>query len=524
MPGKHEKRVLISETGRGRWSIALVLLLFTAMIISPLNAGENVSLPLLDMKLFEASDDVGEVRLAGSSEYDPDSQVFTLSGSGANMWADHDEFHFTWRRMSGDFILSANTEFIGEGVDPHRKMGWMIRESLDPDSAYVDVALHGDGLTSMQFRRAAGGETEELKSAVNAPDVLQLERRNGRYIMSVAVAGDPLSGAELEGVALPDEVYVGLFICAHSPDVMESGRFSNVRISVPAPEGFRPYQDYYGSRLEVMDVSTGKRQVVHTEPDSMQAPNWTRDGKALIYNRNGRLYRFDLENRVTVEVDTDFATNNNNDHALSFDGERLAISHHSGDHDGDSIIYTLPVGGGTPRLVTPLGPSYFHGWSPDGEWLTYTGGRDGSWDIYKIRSDGSGKEVRLTDHPALDDGSEYSPDGKTIWFNSARTGKMEIWRMNADGSDETQVTDDDYNNWFPHVSPDGKYIVYLAYMPDVAAEDHPWYRQVYLVLKPVEGGDSRIIANLYGGQGTINVASWSPDGRRIAFVSNSVSR
>ena len=119
MPGKHEKRVLISETGRGRWSIALVLLLFTAMIISPLNAGENVSLPLLDMKLFEASDDVGEVRLAGSSEYDPDSQVFTLSGSGANMWADHDEFHFTWRRMSGDFILSANTEFIGEGVDPH---------------------------------------------------------------------------------------------------------------------------------------------------------------------------------------------------------------------------------------------------------------------------------------------------------------------------------------------------------------------------------------------------------------------
>jgi dipeptidyl aminopeptidase/acylaminoacyl peptidase len=438
------------------------------------------------------------------------------------MWLDEDEFQFAWRRMSGNFILSADAILLGEGVDPHRKMGWMIRTDLGNDASYVDVALHGDGLTSLQFRRSKGADTEQIVSDVVAPTVLQLERRDGKYIMSVARRGTTFSSAELADIELPDEVYVGLFICAHNADVVESGRFSNVRVTTPAPDSFQPYRDYYGSRLEVMDVATGHRLVVHTESDSLQAPNWTRDGRALIYNRNGRLYRFDLESKAIAEIDTGFATSNNNDHVISFDGEQLAISHHSEEHDGASMIYTMPVGGGVPKLVTRRGPSYFHGWSPDGEWLTYTGGRDGKWDIYKIRSDGSEDEVRLTTDNALDDGSEFSPDGTYIYFNSSRSGRMQIWRMKTDGSDQEQVTDDEFNNWFPHISPDGRQMVYLAYLPEVNADDHPWYKHVYLMSKPVAGGDARVIANLYGGQGTINVPSWSPDSRRIAFVSNSI--
>jgi len=204
-----------------------------------------------------------------------------------------------------------------------------------------------------------------------------------------------------------------------------------------------------------MDVTTGHRRVLHTVADSLQAPNWSRDGKALIYNRNGKLYRFDLASKAIEEINTDFADNNNNDHVISTDGKRIAISHHSKDHNGDSHIYVLPIEGGTPRLVTKRGPSYLHGWSPDDQWLVYTGGRDGGWDIYKTRADGSGDEVRLTTHGSLQDGSEFAPDGKRIFYTSSQTGAMEVWDMKPDGSDHKQITNDRLNSWFPHPSPDG---------------------------------------------------------------------
>jgi len=261
-------------------------------------------------------------------------------------------------------------------------------------------------------------------------------------------------------------------------------------------------------------------------PHPIQAPNWTLDGKSLIYNDSGLLYRFDLETRETEVINTGFANRNNNDHVLSFDGSQIGISHHSTEHEGQSLIYRLPVSGGEPVQVTEAGPSYLHGWSPDGSMMTFTGGRDDIYNIYVIPVEG-GQEIQLTETPGLDDGSEYSPDGKFIYFNSTRSGRMKLWRMAPDGSNPEQLTFDEMNDWFPHVSPDGKWIAFLSYEKDVEPGDHPFYKQVYLRLLPVdrpEGVRARVIAYVYGGQGTINVPSWSPDSRKVGFVSNSLIR
>lgn len=496
------------------------------MFVMSLAGFSDVAGAQSDVGIFEGRTEVGRVRRPGSASYDPHRQVYLVAGSGQNMWNDRDDFHFVWKRMTGDFILSTRARFIGRGVDAHRKIGWTIRPSLETNSAHVTAAVHGDGLVSLQFRRATGGMTEEARSNTSLPDadaVIQLERRDGVYVMSVARFGDTLVRQELAGMALPDTVHVGLFVCAHNDTVVERATFSNVRITTPAKRDFVPYRDYLGSNLEILDVATGNATIVHAYRGSFQAPNWTADGKALIYAQEGRLYRFDLSSRSAEVINTGFATRNNNDHVLSFDGRMMGISHHAVEEGGTSIIYTLPASGGTPRRVTAKGPSYLHGWSPDGRWLVYTGIRGDEADVYKVAVTG-GDEIRLTSAPGLDDGAEFTPDGAYIYFNSSRSGRMQIWRMRADGSQQQQVTNDGFNNWFPHLSPDGRWIAYLSYPPTVAADDHPFYQHVLLRLMPVGGGPARVIAYVYGGQGTINVPSWSPDGTRLAFVSNSAMR
>jgi len=490
--------------------------IITLLIISTATHSAPRQKPL---GLFDGQSDVGKVNQPGSVVYDDDKEEYTVAGSGTNMWTDHDEFHFLWKRMKGNFILTARAAFIGKGVEAHRKIGWIIRPGLEADSAQVSAVVHGDGLTSLQFRRTRGTATEEIKSNVTAPDVVQLERKGNTYVMAVARLGEPFVTEQVSDISLGDDVYVGIFVCSHNNSVVERAAFRDVRITRPVKDEFVPYRDYIGSNLEILDVQSGHRKVVYRVPDSLQAPNWTRDGKALIYNRNGRLYRFDLARNSPVAIDTGFAVDNNNDHVLSFDGKMIGISNHSKEDDNKSNVYVLPIEGGKPRRITASGPSYLHGWSPDGKFVIYTGQRNGEFDIYRMSITG-GDETRLTNTPGLDDGSEYSPDGRYIYFNSTRTGTMQIWRMKPDGTNQQQITNDAYNNWFPHVSPNGQWICFLSFSKDVAPGDHPFYKQVYLRLMPIPGGQARVVAYVYGGQGTINVPSWSPDSKRVAFVSN----
>ena len=454
---------------------------------------------------FEDQTDIGSPKLPGSASYAAANHDYTVSGAGTNMWFTSDQCHFVWKKMKGDFILRTRIKFIGKGAVEHRKVGWMVRQNLEADGPYADTAKHGSGLTSLQFRRAKGTNTEEIILSITNADFLQLERKGNTYTFSAAHSGQPFISAELPDLNLGEDVYAGLFVCSHSGDVIEKAIFRDVRMIRPVKAGFVPYRDYIGSVLEILDVHSGKLEKIYASARPFEAPNWTTDGRALIYNLSGRaegwgrLNRFDLATRKPSPLNTDPANQNNNDHVLSFDGTMLGVSDQSPGHGGQSRIFTLPVQGGTPKQITPLTPSYLHGWSPDGKFLVYTGGRTNKFDIYKIPSDGSGPEIRLTDSEGLNDGPEYTPDGKYIYFNSSRTGKMQIWRMKPDGTDQEQVTNDGYNNWFPHISPDGKWIVIISFPEDINPTDHPYYKQCYLRLLPIESGTPKVIAYIYGG-------------------------
>jgi TolB protein len=269
------------------------------------------------------------------------------------------------------------------------------------------------------------------------------------------------------------------------------------------------------SKLETIDIESKVRTVVYAAAEHFEAPNWTRDGAFFLFNQDGRIYRLPVAGGKPEVIDTGFAIRCNNDHGISPDSKFIAISDQSqGDHN--SIVYTVPFGGGAPRRITQNSPSYWHGWSPDGNTLAFVGERNGDFDIYSIPAAG-GTETRLTTAKGLDDGPEYSPDGKYIYFNSVRTGIMQIWRMLPDGSGQEQITHDDFNDWFPHISPDGKWMVILSY--DKGVTGHPPNKDVTLRLMSREDGKISVLAKLFGGQGTINVPSWSPDSKRLAFVS-----
>jgi TolB protein len=465
-----------------------------------------------ELGIFESQADIGTVSKTASVVYESHG-TYRVSGGGENMWFTNDDFHFVWKKVSGDFTLQTAIEWLKAGGNAHRKACLMVRQTLEPGSAYVDVAVHGDGLTSLQFRETVGANTHEVQANVSGPKSMGLGRQGDSFFMLLPAEGGTLAPAGPSiRLKLSDPLYVGIAVCAHDDNALETARFS--RLSLKPREARPDQKPVLHSTLEIVPIGSKDRRALYHTLDHIEAPNWTRDGQSLLFNANGRIYRMPVKGGAPVEIDTGFANRCNNDHGLSADGTRLAISDQS--RGGKSLVYIVPLTGGTPKQITTSAPSYWHGWSPDGSMLAFCGERNGEFDVYTISTEG-GQEKQLTTAKGLDDGPEYTADGKFIYFNSERTGTMQIWRMKPDGTDQEQVTSDEFNNWFAHPSPDGKWIVILSYDKDVTG--HPANQPVRLRLMPLAGGPIQELAHLFGGQGTINVPSWSPDSRQVAFVS-----
>jgi TolB protein len=480
--------------------------------------------------IFTNSSDVGNPKRPGSTKYNPADQSYILRGAGYNIWFDRDEFHYLFNRIKGDFILTANFEFTGKGKNPHRKTGWMVRESTHEKAVHISGVLHGDGLTVMQWRVSPGAEMRDPHDEIFAKDsaynVIQIERSGRNITMRAAHSGKPLViiGTQLME-NLPEEVLVGPFICSHDPDVIEEVKIWNVRIDKPVADDYSPGKlGWLGCRMEIINVFDGKRKVIWEKDGRFEAPNWMPDGKRLLFNMDGLLYTIPVTGGNITQLNTGSVKNNNNDHGISFDGKMLAISSSKPGQGGGSAVWVLPITGGEPKLITEETPSYFHGWAPNNREVVYVAQRGGKkvYNIYRKPIDG-GEEVALTDIKTGEhvDGCEYSPDGKYIYYNGNHTGTMQIWRMRPDGTGREQLTFDEYNDWFPHISPDGKWVLFISFPPDIDPNSHPSYKRVMLRMIPVTLGEPKVIAYLYGGQGTINVPSWSPDSKQVAFVSNS---
>jgi len=462
--------------------------------------------------VFQGQQDIGTVLHPGSAEFDQENFSYTVAGSGENMWFGEDDFHFAWRKMSGDVSLTASITFVGATGNNHRKGVLMIRKTLDGNSIVSDLAVHGDGLTSLQFRDTTGGNMAEVQTNVSTPKMVRIEKRGDFFYAFVSGPDGKLhpSGAATK-LPLDGPFYIGIGVCSHDKDVIEKAVFSNVALKqLPPASG----KTVLVSTLEAVPLA-GDRRVQYTAVEHFEAPNWTPDGKAFIFNQDGLIRRLEIGSSEATIIPTAPQNKCNNDHGFSPDGKMLAISDMS-DEVKKSQVYIVPAAGGTPRLVTRNGPSYWHGWSPDGKTLAFAAVRDGKFDIFTIPAEG-GEETRLTSATGTNDGPEYTRDGAWIYFNSERTGHMQIWRMKADGTKQEQVIFDDTSDWFPHFSPDGQLMTFLAYPAGTAG--HPPNKDVELRLMSVKDKKVTVLARFFGGQGTINVPSWSPDGKRIAFVS-----
>lgn len=501
----------------GKWLRVMVGVVVCAVVLG-MSAGNFVWAQKSGVTgVFEGSGDVGKVLHAGSVAYDAAKGTYTVTGSGENMWYGEDAFQFAWKKVEGNLTLTADISFIGAGKNGHRKAVLMVRESLDADSAYADVALHGDGLTSMQYRDAKGATTHEVQANISAPKRVRLVKQGSYFTMWVAGEDGrfQLAGATgLIGVRT-EQFYVGIGVCSHEKDLVEKAVFSNVDLKVTPSQGVSVPPKLY-SMMEIINFASLDRRAIYVAEGRFEAPNWMPDGKRLLFNRNGKIETIAITGGATQTIDTGFAIRCNNDHGISPDAKELVVSDQSQNAEHTSQVYILPITGGAPRLVTKNAPSYWHGWSPDGKTLAFVGQRNGEFDIYAISTAG-GEEKQLTTAKGLDDGPEYSPDGKYIYFNSERTGHMQIWRMKADGSEQEQITFGEENDWFPHISPDGEQMVFITF--DASVKGHPENKDVLLRAMSLKDKKIRVVAKLFGGQGTMNVPSWSPDGKEFAFVS-----
>ena len=469
------------------------------------------------MGAFEGHSDVGSVVPAGVAQYDTAQHTYTISSAGANLWSTTDAYHYLWKKMSGDLSLTADISFpITTGThDPHRKALLIFRQDLSPDSVYADVALHGVGMTALQYRREKGGMTQDIELNVpTAPKKFRLEKRGDVMTMFLSLNGEPLHqvGASIS-LHLAEPFYAGIGVCAHNRDAVEKAVFSSVELKPLAPPA-TPAKTALYSTVQTISLD-GRANIVYSTKGQMEAPNWSRDGKTLYFNQEGLIKKIAVEGGTPEILGVGAATKCSGSHGLSPDGKWMAISCNMPDKP-QARVYIIPSTGGTPRQVTEHPASYFHGWSPDGKTIVFVRPDKGSFNLNTIFVDG-GEEVALTTGKGVNDDPDYSPDGNYIYFNSDRTGTMQIWRMHPDGTSPEQITFDDQNNWTAHPSPDGKVVEFLSYGPGITG--HPANRDVSLRILSLEDKKIRTVVKLLGGAGTINVPSWAPDSQHFAFIS-----
>lgn len=414
-----------------------------------------------------------------------------LEKAGAGLLV-HNEKEDICIRVNGktayEYLLEACGEKVGAEVDA----GWMYCGGVDPEEF---LWAHADRVKAVHYKdmKITGQEAPLGKGMVDLKACFQFARANGA-----------LQIVDMDAATLEDTCRAGKMLSGWTGD-----------------------RDNTDSILCTMDVETGEETVLHEFPGIIEAPNWLNDGNTLLYNADGKIYRYEIDKDHVEQVDTGFCVQCNNDHVPSPDNQLLAVScmpPELTDGTYESHIYVLPMTGGEPKDLTGPGLSYLHGWSPDGKELAYCAFRKKPEEeimrieICTIPSDG-GEEICLTDGKGYNDGPEYSPDGKHIWFNSTRSGLMQVWRMNSDGSGLTQMTDSDANNWFGHVSPDGKHVIYLTFANgELEPNEHLPNMYVSLGMMDYDGQNKKKLLDLFGGQGSINVNSWAPDSRRIAYV------
>ena len=481
--------------------------------------------------VFENQADVGSVVPPGVATFDAATGVYTIRSAGANLWVNVDGFHFVWKKVSGDVSLTADVK-LGDAsptASPHRKALLMFRQTLDSDAIYADAAIHGSGETALQYRRNKGDTTQDIAFNIGAPQRLRLEKRGDTITLFLSMHGEPLHqvGASIK-LHFDGDFYAGLGVCAHNKDAVEQAAFAHVDLQPLMPPPTPASMALY-STLQTIAIDNNARMafVIQTGKGQMEAPNWSRDGKTLIFNRAGKLWSVPASEgdgaiAEATPIDIGNASDCTGSHGLSPDGKWLAITCTMPDYPGRRVYVVpaagaiVPATGGAPRMVTANPDSYFHSWSPDGKTILFTRPSHGSGNIYSISIDG-GAETALTTGAGISDDPDFSADGQWIYFNSDRAGGMQIWRMKPDGSKPEQVTFDENRNWTPHPSPDGNSILILSYDKDVTS--HAANKDVTLRILNVADGKIRDLVRIVGGSGSDNVPNWAPDGAHFAFVS-----
>jgi TolB protein len=473
--------------------------------------------------LFEGQSDVGQVTPAGNASYDPVARSYTLTSAGANTWYHVDDFHFVWKKVSGDLALTADISFPPHSYDhdpnPHRKAILMFRRTLDAGGIYVDAAAHGSGLLALQYRRERGANSQDIELNIDAPRTVRLEKRGDSFTLYLSMAGEPLHqvGASI-ALHLKPPFYVGLGAVSHDVNTTDKVVFSKVALQPLARLPGTAKLTLY-STLQTIQIEDQFRRamMIRTVPASIQSANWAPDGHSIYAYEAGHVERIPyLEPAAggTPEIiDTGTLIDCGGNYGLSPDGRSLAMTC-ADIAGGPHQVYVLPAGGGGPSRKVTQGAtsSYFHAWSPDSQTIAFTRGSAAKADLFTVPASG-GPETRLT-YDTLNDGPDYSPDGQFIYFDSSRSGSTQIWRMKPDGSAAEQLTDDEQVNSSPHVSRDGKTIAFLSQPAGSGAGIGA------AAIRVMGTGDGliRTVVDFQGYRNSFSTYGWG-DANHLAFIS-----